>query len=114
MITEIDDINALVNHWTCIFYLITDKHVPIVEKRVSDKYCLWINKELKDFMRTREKLKRSAVKSKSALVMELYRQVSYRVNSLNKQLRKEYFTNKISSCNGNMKDSWRTINELLN
>ena len=65
-------------------------------------------------MRTRDKLKKSTVKSKSALAMESYRQVRNRVNSLNKQLKKEYFTNKISSCKGNTKASWRTINELLN
>ena len=73
MVTETDDINALVNIWTHIFSLTIDKHVPVVEKRVSDKYCPWINKDLKDFMRTRDKLKKSAVESKSALVMESYR-----------------------------------------
>ena len=53
------------------------------------------------------------MKSKSAIVMESYKQVRNRVNSSNKQLKKEYFTNKISSCKGNIKDSWRTMNELL-
>ena len=43
-------------------------------------------------MRTRDRLKKLAVKSKSALVMESYRQVRSRVNALSKQLKKEYFT----------------------
>ena len=114
MMTETDDINALVNICTHIFSLIIDKHAPIVEKHVSEKYCPWIIKELKDFMGTRDKLKKSAVNCKSALVMESYRQVRNRVNALNKQLKKEDFVKKISSCKGNVKDSWRTINELLN
>ena len=105
MITETDDINALVDHWTCLFSIIIDKHAPIVEKRVSDKFCPWMNKELKDLIRTRDKLKKSAVESKSALIMESYRQVRNRVNSLNKRLKKKYYTNKISSCKGNIKDS---------
>ena len=50
--TETDDIKALDNHWTCIFSLIIEKHAPIVEKRVSDKYCPWVNKEQKNFART--------------------------------------------------------------
>ena len=33
---------------------------------------------------------------------------------MNKQLKKEYFTNKILSCKGIINDLWMTINELLN
>ena len=33
---------------------------------------------------------------------------------MNKQLKKHYYTNKISACKGNMKESWKTINEFLN
>ena len=39
MFTETDDINELVNHWTSVFSLITDKHAPPYEMRVSEKYC---------------------------------------------------------------------------
>ena len=39
MVTETDDVNVLVNTWTHIFSLIIDKHSPVVEKHVSDKYC---------------------------------------------------------------------------
>ena len=46
--------------------------------------------------------------------MDSYRQTRNRVNLLNKQLKKQHYTNKISSNKGNVKDSWKTINELLN
>ena len=35
-------------------------------------------------------------------------------NVLNTQLKKQYHTNRISDCQGNMKESWKAINELLN
>ena len=38
MLTETDDINVLVNHWTSTFSLIIDKHAPLCEMRVSEKY----------------------------------------------------------------------------
>ena len=82
--------------------------------RVSEKYCPWIDKNLKNLMRTRDKLKRAAIKRKSPILMDSYRQTRNRVNLLNKQLRKQHYTNKISSNKGNLKDSWKTINELLN
>ena len=46
--------------------------------------------------------------------MDSYRQIRHKVNVLNIQLKKQYYTNKISDCQGNMKESWKAINELLN
>ena len=45
--------------------------------------------------------------------MDSYRHVRNKVNVLNIQLKKQYYTNKISACQGNMKESWKAINELL-
>ena len=59
-------------------------------------------------MRTREKL--SAVKSKSPILMDSYGQITM----LNIQLKKQYYTNRISACKGNKKESWKVINELQN
>ena len=114
MFSETDDINALVNYWSSLFSLITDKHAPITEMRVSEKYCPWIDKDLKALMQTRDKLKKAASKRKSQFLMDSYRQVRNKVNTMNSHLKKQYYTDKISSCQGNMKESWKTINELLN
>ena len=65
-------------------------------------------------MQTRDKLKKAAAKRKSQFLMDSYRQVRNKVNVLNIQLKKQYYTNKISACQGNMKESWKTINEILN
>ena len=72
------------------------------------------DRDLKNFMRTRDKLKRAAIKMESPILMDSYRQTRNRVNLLNKLLKKQHYTNKISSNKGNLKDSWKTINELLN
>ena len=114
MFSETDDINALVNYWSSLFSLIIDKHAPITEMRVSEKYCPWIDKDLKALMQTRDKLKKAASKRKSQFLMDSYRQVRNKVNTMNSHLKKQYYTDKISSCQGNMKESWKTINELLN
>ena len=64
-------------------------------------------------MKTRDRLKTAALKSKSKILVDAYRQARNRVNSLNIQPKRRYFS-KISECKGNMKESWKTINELLN
>ena len=70
MLNETDDINVLVNHWTNIFSLITDKHAPLCEMRVSEKYCPWIDGDLRDRMRTRDKLRKSALSSMFKILIE--------------------------------------------
>ena len=62
MLTETDDINLLVNYLSEMFSFIIEKHAPLSEIRVSEKFCPWIDKDLWDLMRTRDKLKKSAVK----------------------------------------------------
>ena len=46
--------------------------------------------------------------------MDSYGQVRNKINVPNTQLKKQYYANKISVCQGNMKESWKAINELLN
>ena len=106
MLTDADDINLLVNYWSDMFSKTIEKHAPSIEMRVSEKYCPWINKDLRALMRTRDKLKKSAVKSKSPILMDSYRKICNKVNVLNVQLKKQYYTNRISASKGNMKESW--------
>ena len=114
MFQQTDDINTLVNDWSALFSLIIEKHAPLREMRVFEKYCPWVDKDLKGLMMTRDRLKKAACKSKSPILVDSYRQARNKVNSLNIQLKKQYFSTKLSECKGNMKESWKTINELLN
>ena len=114
MFSETDDINALVNYWSSLFSLMIDKHAPITEMRVSEKYCPWIDKDLRALMKTRDQLKKAASKRKSQFLMDSHRQVRNKVNTMNTHLKKQYYTDKILSCQGDMRESWKTINELLN
>ena len=110
MLPGTDDIDVPVSNWSNLFSLIIEKHAPMTVMRVSEKYCPWIDKDLKKLMQTRDKLKKAAAKRKSQFLMDSYRQVCNKVNVLNIQLKKQYYTNKISACQGNKK----AINELLN
>lgn len=62
--------------------MIIEKHAPLSEMRVSEKYCPWINKALKDLMRTRDKIKKSAIKGKSPILKDSYRQIRNKVKPL--------------------------------
>ena len=93
--------------------MIMDKHVPLCNMRVSEKYCLWIDNHLRSLIQTRDRFKKAAIKSMFVFIMETYRQTRNKVNNMKIQLKKQYYTNKISACKGNINESWRKINEFL-
>ena len=107
------DINYLVIKWSYLFSLI-DKHAPYREIRVSEKYCPWFSTDLKNLIRRRDHLRKAAVKNNSVALMRAFKNVRNQVTSLNRQLKKQYFAEKISCEGGNMKATWATLSQLLN
>ena len=57
-----DNVNTLVSNSSSIFSFTVDKHAPLVEMWVSDKYYLRINRDLNKLIQTRERLKRLLLK----------------------------------------------------
>ena len=56
-----DNVNSLVNDWSAIFSGRIEKHAPLREMRVSKKHCPWIDKDLKNLMRARDRLTTAAL-----------------------------------------------------
>ena len=71
-------------------------------------------KNLKKLMRTRDRLKKNAVKSQSSPLMRSYGKARNASNSLNNELKRKYYNDKITACKGDIKGSWRAINEIIN
>ena len=109
-----EDVNKLVERFSTVFSFMVEKHAPLRQIRVSEKYCPWINADLKRLIRTRDRLKRFAVKHKSQVAISSYKQCRNQVNTLNVTLKRQYFSHKILQQKGNMKESWQTVNQLLN
>ena len=108
------DINTAVENWSNVLSMIIEKHAPMRHRRVSEKYCPWITTQLKALARTRDRLRKSAVKAGSEILMTAYRHVRNVVNKQNKTLKRQYFSDKIRRCEGDMKETWKAINQLVN
>ena len=65
-------------------------------------------------MQTRDRLNKAAVKYKSPTLMRSYRKARNATNTLNSQLEKKHYNDKITACKGDIKGSWRAINEIIN
>ena len=114
LVADAQDIDDAVRKWIQIFSLILEKHAPTLRRRVSDKYTPWLNADYFKLAKTRDKLKTRAVKTNSKLLMESYKQIRNRLNNLNTQLKREYFSEKITQFQGYLKKTWKTINQVIN
>ena len=103
-----DDINVIVDKFMRTLSLVIEKHAPSIEKRVSEKYSPWLSPDLKALFRTRDRIKNAAVKAKSEILMNAYRQVRNQANNMNSRLKREYFTNQLNECEGDLKRSYLT------
>ena len=114
IVSNTHDINTIVEQWFRLFSLIQEKHAPIRNNRVSETFSPWLIKDFHTLSATRDRIRKLAVKSKSQILMQAYRQIRNRVNKMNLDLKREFFTKKISSYAGDVKGSWKVINQVLN
>ena len=52
-----DDINTIVEEWSRLFSLILEKHAPIRNKRVSEKFSPWLTKDFHTMSATRDRIR---------------------------------------------------------
>ena len=70
--------------------------------------------EIKHMSYHRDYLKKQSIKQRSTDYDKAYKRCKNKVNNLIKETKNEYFRNKLISNAKNSKESWQTINELLN
>ena len=97
-----------------MFSLILEKHAPTLDRREFDKFSPGLNSCYFTLVKIRDKLKITAVRSNSKLLMQSYKQIRNKANNLNKQLKCEYFSEKITKSQGDLKKIWKTINQVIN
>ena len=107
-------INTAVENWTNILF---DDHRKASALAVSESFGAVLSLDYysaKTLAQTRDRLRKSAVKVGSEILMTAYRHVRNAVNKQNKALKRQYFSEKIRRCEGNIKETWKTINPLVN
>ena len=109
-----EDVNAM---WTCfkdLFLKVLDKHAPLISKRVKTKSGLpWVTKDIREQMKERDRLKRTAVINNEERVWNLYKSSKNAVNIALRKAKKEYYKTQIQNQSGDPKRAWRTVNNIL-
>ena len=88
--------------------------MPRYVKGTFLKYRPWLTNDFKVMCKARNNSKKQAIHSKSEVLMQCYRHIRNKVNKINGELKRDYFTYKIASCEGDLKRTWQTINDVLN
>ena len=88
------------------------EHAPLRQKRAKSEYCRWMTNEIKK-QSYRDYLKKKAISLNSVNYFQAYKQCKNQVNKCIKQRKRTYYNSKLANSN-NSKESWQTMNELLN
>ena len=99
--------------WKNKFLEIENIHAPLKRRKVSSKQIPWLTNDLIFKKREKTYLKRKAVLSKSITDWSDYRHARNRYNKLVKDTIRSHFQNKLHNNQGDLKKTWKTINELI-
>ena len=113
LIDHESDINLKWTLWKTLFLNVLDKHAPVQSKRIrSKRHIPWINKNTKNLIHERDRLKRKAMISKSEIDWNAFKALRDRVNCTIRKDKEIYYKNLIHKSN-DAKDAWKTINSIL-
>ena len=70
-----DNVHDSVQQWSTTLSLVIEMHAPLQDMRVSNKYSPWLNSDFRKLSRQRDRIKTAAVKCKSAILMDAYKQL---------------------------------------
>ena len=99
--------------WKNLFLSALDKHAPITSMRSKDNKAPYITSELKSLIRQRDYLKAKANKTGSRYFYQAFLNIKTKLKRLLYKLRKNYYSQNIEECKGDMKDTWKVLKHAI-
>ena len=98
-----------------MFLEVSDTHTPLQHRKVKSYKvpCSWLTSNIKELINTRDKLKRKAIITKSETDWKNYKLARNRTNIEIRKVKSECYCWRIADQNSNLKEAWKTINNLL-
>lgn len=106
------DPNTMWQAWKTRFIKCLDFHAPLRTKRIGKKRNPWITSDLLKKMSKRDILKKRAERSNSDDLWNDYKKERNSVNNAIKCAKRDYFMDNIEQSRGDMRKTWKLINEL--
>ena len=107
------DANEIWLQWKTFFLDILDKHMPNTQIKIKGNRILYVNSDVKQMIRQRDYPRAKANKTGSNILRQAHCHLRNKVNHTLKQLRKNYYTNKIEENKDNLKKTWQVMREAM-
>ena len=88
--------------------------IKVMKVKKQEPRKPWITSEILEERKLRIELYQRYLDDKSDVSYELFKKQRNLVNKLRRKAMAEYYDRKFSNCKGNMKETWKLINEVTN
>ena len=107
----VDDASDMVDRFNKRFLEVLDSHAPVKSVKVKHRHCPFVNEEIKELMRNRDRLLKRARCSGLPVDWELYRDSRQVVKFRLRKAEQEYINKEMEGCQ-NTSSQWKLIKEL--
>ena len=115
-IYDSDDINCMYNTFTEIITELYQSNCPIIYEKVKRKRPdkPWMTNGLKNACRKKNLLYKEFLKTRTIVSEEKYKKYKNKLTAILRRCEKQYFTELLEINKGNMKETWKILNGLIN
>ena len=106
------DLHNSWQHFKRNFIEISNRHVPIVKRRMKDRMKPWITNEIVKLMYQRDHVKQKAVKLKCQTKWKEYRKLRNQITTQIRTERNRYCLQESNQCVNNPKKIWKFLNKV--
>ena len=108
-----NDINDCYYAWYTLFMEIANEHAPIRTKKCKKRQVPWMNLEIKELMRQRDLIRRTASKQKKEIYFKLYKCLRNHLTSELRKAKREYFYYLLPDKSPTPQTFWNNVKQLL-
>lgn len=115
ILTEQFEESTFIDRWIefkRVFTSVCDKHVPLVTRRMKNRYNPWITSDIVKLMYDRDHVKTKAQDLKDKVLWDEYTRLRNQVTSLIHRRKKEYYENEITEKGSNPQKMWKIIDRI--
>ena len=98
--------------WKTMFLDVLNKHAPTTSTKIRGNSHPYLTADVKLLMRSRDSRKAKANKTGSKNIKLAYRHMKNKVDYKIRELKVNYYTNKITENKGNIKGTWKVLEQL--
>ena len=108
----VDDASDMVDRFNKRYLEVLDVHAPVKSVKVKHRHCLFVNEEIKELMRGRDRLLKRACCTGLPVDWEVYRDSRQVVKIRLRKAEQKYINKEMEGCQ-NTSSQWKSIRNCL-